>query len=145
MNKKARHDYEVLDTYEAGMMLTGPEVKSIRLGRAQLKDSFARVTDEEGWIINLTISPYPYADNDEYEPKRTRKLLLKKAELKRLTGKLQQKGVSLVPLKIYEKRNTFKVELGLVRGRKQYEKKEIKKQRDIKREVERQVRGKYKG
>jgi SsrA-binding protein len=117
LNKKAWHDYEILEKLEAGIVLTGPEVKSIRLGRAQLKDSFARVSGGEAYAVNLNISEYSFSRNEGYEAKRTRKLLLKKNEIKKLEGKLQQKGLSLVPLRLYERHNRFKLELGLVRGK----------------------------
>jgi SsrA-binding protein len=146
VNRYANYEYEVLERFEAGVVLTGAEVKSLRMGRAQLKDSFARITEGEAYLTNLHISAYPFARNDEIEPERTRKLLLKRNELEKLTGKLQQKGLSLVPLRIYLKHNRFKVELGLVRGRKQYQKKELKKREDIRREVQRELRGeKYRG
>lgn len=145
VNKKAWHDYEILEKLEAGIVLTGSEVKSIRLGRAQLKDSFARVTGGEAYAVNLNISEYSFSRNEGYEAKRTRKLLLKKNEIKKLEGKLEQKGLSLVPLRLYERHNRFKLELGLVRGKKEYQKKEVKKRADIKREVEREVKVRYRG
>lgn len=145
VNKKAWHDYEILEKLEAGIVLTGSEVKSIRLGRAQLKDSFARVSGGEAYAVNLNISEYSFSRNEGYEAKRTRKLLLKKNEIKKLEGKLEQKGLSLVPLRLYERHNRFKLELGLVRGKKEYQKKEVKKRADIKREVEREVKARYRG
>lgn len=145
VNKKAWHDYEILEKLEAGIVLTGSEVKSIRLGRAQLKDSFARVSGGEAYAVNLNISEYSFSRNEGYEAKRTRKLLLKKNEIKKLEGKLEQKGLSLVPLRLYERHNRFKLELGLVRGKKEYQKKEVKKRADIKREVEREVKVRYRG
>jgi SsrA-binding protein len=145
INKKAWHDYDILEKIEAGIVLTGAETKSTRLGRVQLKDSFARVTDEEVFVVNLNISAYKFSRDEDYEAKKTRKLLLKKAQIKRLAGKLQQKGLSLVPLRMYEKNNRFKLELGLVRGKKEFEKREQKKRADIKREVAREVKARYRG
>lgn len=126
-------------------MLTGAEVKSIRGGRVQLKDSFARIAGDEAYVVNMNISYYQFARMEEYEAKRSRKLLLKKHEIKKLAGRLEQKGLSLVPLRLYERHNRFKLELGLVRGKKEYQKKEVKKRADIKREVEREVKARYKG
>lgn len=145
VNKKAWHDYEILEKIEAGVVLTGAEVKSARGGRVQLKDSFARIAGDEAYVVNMNISYYQFARMEEYEARRTRKLLLKKHEIKKLTGKLEQKGLSLVPLRLYERHNRFKLELGLVRGKKEYQKKEVKKRADIKREVEREVKARYKG
>lgn len=145
VNKKAWYDYEVLEKMEAGLVLTGAEVKSIRGGRVQLKDSFARIAGDEAYVVNMNISYYQFARMEEYEAKRSRKLLLKKHEIKKLAGRLEQKGLSLVPLRLYERHNRFKLELGLVRGKKEYQKKEVKKRADIKREVEREVKARYKG
>lgn len=146
VNKKARHDYEVLDTFEAGISLTGPEVKSVRLGRVQLKESHAHISEAgEVRMVNAHFSPYPFAQNDDYEPTRSRVLLLRKKEIDELKGKLQQKGLSLVPLKMYLKGNRFKVELGLVRGKKQFEKREKIKQRDLSREMRRDFKDSYRG
>lgn len=148
INKKARHDYEVLDTLEAGLVLTGPEVKSLRLGRAALKDSHVVITTEgTAKLVNAHISPYQFARLDDYDPTQSRPLLLKKSQIEHLRGKLQQKGISLIPLKIYLKRGRFKVELGLVRGKKQFQKKETKKRKDIERDTRRLFKDhtRYKG
>jgi SsrA-binding protein len=145
INKKARYDYEVLDTLEAGVVLTGAEVKSLRLGRAQLKEAHVVVVEGQAQLVNMHVSPYPFADTSEYEPARSRVLLLKRKEIESLRGKLEQKGWSAVPLQIYEKHNRFKVEVGIVRGKKQFEKREQKKRADVKREVEREVKAKYRG
>jgi SsrA-binding protein len=146
VNRRARFEYEVLDTVEAGLVLSGPEVKSLRLGRAQLKDSYATIHEGEAYLVNTHISAYQFARNEGYEPTRRRKLLLRKRQIESLQGQLQRKGMSLVPLKIYQKEGRFKVELGLVRGKKEYEKREVIKRRDIRREVERELRkGKYRG
>ena len=147
INKQARHEYEVLDTLEAGIVLTGPEVKSIRKGAVNLRDSHVRIINNQAFIIGLSISPYPNARQEDYDPKQTRKLLLHRRQINTLTGKLEQKNLTLVPLKIYQKNNRFKLELGLARGKKQYQKKETKKRRDIERDARRMVKDhiRYKG
>jgi SsrA-binding protein len=145
INRSANYEYSIEDKFEAGIVLTGPEVKSIRLGRIQLKDSFAHITDGEAFLVNAHISAYQFSSNEDYDPTKSRKLLLKKKQIDELRGKLSQKGYVLVPTKIYEKNNKFKVELGLGRGKKQYEKREKKKRQDIKREVAREIKAKYKG
>lgn len=145
VNRSARYEYNIGEKYEAGIQLQGAEVKSLRLGRAQLKESFAQVSQGEIYLVNCHISPYTFASNDEYEPTRRRKLLLSKKEIDEISGKLSQKNWTLVPLKIYLKNNKFKVALGLGRGKREYEKREQKKKKDIKREVERMVKAKYRG
>lgn len=140
VNTKALHDYTVLETVEAGVVLTGAEVKSVRLGMASLKESFVTLTKSGAQLLNAQITPYKFARNEEYEPKQTRALLLHKSEIEKLRGKVQQKGVSLVPLKIYSKRGKFKVAVGVVRGKKEFEKREMLKRRDIAREVERELK-----
>lgn len=141
INKKARFEYTVLESLEAGIQLTGAEVKSLRLGSASLSDSYVAVTGTGVSLLNATISPYKFARNEDYDPKRSRRLLLKRREIERLRGLVAQKGVALAPLKIYLKHNRFKVEVGVVRGKKQYEKREQIKRRDLRREVEREVKG----
>ena len=140
INKKARFEYTVLESLEAGIQLTGPEVKSLRLGSASLADSYVGVTKDGLSLINAQISPYKFARNEDYEPKRSRRLLVKSQERERLRGLVEQKGVTLVPLKIYLSHNRFKVEVGVVRGKKQYEKREQIKRRDLRREIEREVK-----
>ncbi len=139
-NKKARYDYSIEETYEAGMVLTGTEVKSLRNGRANLKDSYARVTDGEVFLISCYISPYEMGTNSNHEPERARKLLLHKREIKRLTGKTVEKGLTLVPLKIYFRRGRAKVEIALARGKRDYDKREVMKRRTADREMERAIR-----
>ena len=146
VNKKAAYDYETLATYEAGIVLSGAEVKSIRLGRAQLKESYGFISQAgEAFLVNMHISPYPFADNEDYEPAAQRKLLLRRREIDELMGKLQQKGLSLIPLSIFQSRGKFKVKLGLVRGKKQFEKREKIKKKDLAREMRREFKDSYRG
>jgi SsrA-binding protein len=135
-NKKAYHDYHMEESYEAGIMLKGTEVKSLREGRANLKDSFARVENEEIFLYNCHISPYSHGNIANHDPLRTRKLLMHKGEIQRLMGKMMQKGYTLLPLKIYFKDGKAKVELALAKGKKQYDKREDIKKRDAAREME---------
>ncbi|SHI56382.1 SsrA-binding protein SmpB [Desulfofundulus thermosubterraneus] len=143
VNRKARHDYHILETYETGIALTGTEVKSLRAGRANLQDSFARVENAELFLYNMHISPYDQGNRFNHEPKRTRKLLMHKKEILRLLGKSREKGLALIPLKVYfNDRGKAKVELALARGKKVYDKREDMAARDAKREMERALRGK---
>jgi SsrA-binding protein len=143
VNRKARHDYHILETYEAGIALTGTEVKSLRAGRANLQDSFARVENAELFLYNMHISPYDQGNRFNHEPKRTRKLLMHKKEILRLLGKSREKGLALIPLKVYfNDQGKAKVELALARGKKVYDKREDMAARDAKREMERALRGK---
>jgi SsrA-binding protein len=141
-NKKAYHDYFIDATYEAGMVLSGPEVKSLRAGKANLKDGYAKIDDRgEVMLYNVHISFYTYATHNPNEPLRVRKLLLHKKEIKKLIGKLKEKGLALIPLKIYFKGNgKAKVELGLARGKRQYDKRASLKQKQSDREVQRAMR-----
>ena len=136
-NRKARHDYEILETFEAGMVLTGSEVKSLRAGRANLKDSYARIDRGEAFLWNAHISPYAAASHFGHEPERARKLLLHRAEIDKLTGRVQERGLTVVPLKIYFKNGRAKVLLGVGRGKKAYDKRESIKQREMQREADR--------
>jgi SsrA-binding protein len=136
-NRRARHDYAIEDSFEAGIVLTGPEVKSLRAGRATLSDAYARVADGEVWMENLHIPPYEMADTRGYDPKRPRKLLLHKEEIRRLVGKTAERGLTLIPMKIYFTRGIAKVELGLGRGKRQYEKRQTIAEREHRREIER--------
>ncbi len=141
VNRKAYHDYDILETYEAGIVLKGSEVKSIREGRVNLRDSYGRIKDGEVFLINMHISPYTAASTHEVlDPKRQRKLLLHKREIRRLIGKVQEKGLTLIPLKLYFKRGKVKVELALARGRKKYDKREKAKQKTIEREIQEQLK-----
>ena len=139
-NKKARHDYNIIEVIEAGMVLLGTEVKSLREGRANLKDSYARIRDGELYLVQAHITPYSHASYDNHDPERVRKLLVHKRELKRLTGKTQEKGLTLVPLKIYFKDGKAKVELALASGKKSYDKRETLKRQTQKREMERAIK-----
>lgn len=136
-NRKARHDYFILDEYEAGMVLLGTEVKSLRLGRANLKDSHARIQGGQVYLVNMHIGAYPYASHGNHDPLRTRKLLLQRQEIKRLTGKVQEKGQSLIPLQVYFKDGKAKVTLALAKGKQKHDKRAALKEREAKRELER--------
>lgn len=136
-NKKAYHDYEILEKIEAGLVLLGTEVKSLRQGKANLKDSYAKIRHGEVHLYGCHISAYTHASYDNHEPERVRKLLLHKFEIKRLFGKSQEKGYALIPLKIYFSKGKAKVELGLARGKKQYDKRESLKRKEEAREMER--------
>ncbi|HOV86774.1 MAG TPA: SsrA-binding protein SmpB [Syntrophobacteraceae bacterium] len=136
-NKKAYFEYEILETFEAGMMLLGTEVKSLREGRANLKDSYARIKKGEVFLYDLHISPYPHASYNNHEPERVRKLLLHGFEIKRLQGKTQERGLSLIPLKIYFSHGRAKAELALARGKKLHDKRESLKKKDEARELQR--------
>ncbi len=139
-NKKARYDYEILEVIEAGMVLLGTEVKSLRQGRANLKDSYARIKDSELYLMQSHISPYTHASYDNHEPDRVRKLLVHKHEIKRLQGKTQEKGLTLVPLRIYFKDGKAKVELALARGKRMYDKRETLKRKTEQRELEKAIK-----
>lgn len=140
VNRKARHDYDILERFEAGLVLTGSEVKSLRDGRANLKDSFARVERGEAFLWNAHISPYAAAAQFGHEPERARKLLLHREEIDRLAGKVNERGLTLVPLKIYFKNGRAKVELALAQGRKRYDKRDAIKKREMQREADRAMR-----
>ena len=126
-NKKVRHEYNIIDTLEAGIVLSGPEVKSIRMGRAQLSDAHVRIIDNQAVLIGMSIQPYPNARQEEYDPKRTRNLLLHRKQINKLIGTLEQKKLTLVPIKLYQTRNRFKLELGVAKGKQEFEKRESKK------------------
>ena len=140
VNRRAYHDYFIDERYEAGMMLTGPEIKSVRNGRANLRDGFVRIDNGEAWLENVHISPYAQGNVLTQEPLRPRKLLLHRKEISSLIGKVKQKGYTLIPLRIYIARNRAKVEVGLARGKRQYDKREAIAARDAKREIERAMR-----
>ena len=143
-NKKATFEYEILERLEAGVNLTGAEVKSIKGGHAELTGAFVRIIGAEAYLVNAQVYPYTYARPEGYDPKRTRKLLLHKAELIRLKSKLEGANLTLIPLSWYTKGPLVKLEVGLARGKKQYEKREAKRREDQKRELERDYRGKVK-
>lgn len=139
-NRKAYHDYHIQETYEAGISLLGTEVKSLREGRANLKDSYALIKEGEIFLFNCHISPYSHGNIQNDDPLRTRKLLLHKKEISRLWGKISQQSFTLVALKIYFKHGKAKVELGLAKGKRQYEKRASIKEKEAKREIERHMK-----
>ncbi len=143
-NRKAYHDYHIQETVEAGISLLGTEVKSLREGRANLKDSYAIIKDGEVMLLNCHISPYSHGNILNHDPLRTRKLLLHKKEIDKLWGKTSQQGFTLIPLKIYFKNGKAKVEIGLAKGKRQYEKRESIKEKEAKREIERHMKGRGK-
>jgi len=146
-NKKAYHDYEILQTMEAGIVLTGPEVKSIKNGRINLKGSYIKI-DTQGipWLINAHIDPYPPAASaqKEYNPEQKRKLLLHKKEINSLVGKLKTKGLSLIPLKFYLQKSFIKTEIALVKGKKKWDKRETIKKKDVERKIQTELKQKFK-
>ena len=136
-NRKARFEFEILDTIEAGIELLGSEVKSVRLGKASLSESYAMIHHGQVWLENMQITPYEHNTLDKLEPKRSRRLLLHKAEIMRLQSKINEKGLTLIPLKAYfNKRGVLKVELGIARGKKLYDKRETIKNRDAERQLQ---------
>lgn len=143
-NRKARHDYHIHETYEAGIVLTGTEVKSLRAGKANLKDSYGRVENTEVFLHNLHISPYEQGNRFNHEPLRKRKLLMHRYEINKLIGKVKEKGYTLVPLKIYFTHGLAKVELALATGKKLYDKRDDMAERDAKREMDRALRDRQK-
>lgn len=143
-NKKATHDYFIEDTYEAGIVLQGTEIKSVRAGKLNLKDSYARVFNGEMYLYNLHISPYEQGNRYNHEPLRTRKLLLHKKQIANLIGVTKEEGYTIVPLKIYLKNGFAKVLLGLGKGKKNYDKREDLKKKEAKRDIERAFRERQK-
>jgi SsrA-binding protein len=139
-NRRARFDYEILETYEAGLVLRGSEVKSLRHGRAHLSDAYAIVKEGEAFLVGAHIAPYSFARDGGHDPDRTRKLLLHKREIQRLGATLAEKGLTLVPLRMYFKEGKAKVELGLARGKTRYDKRETLKRRQADREMQRAMR-----
>jgi SsrA-binding protein len=139
-NRKAYHDYFIEETFEAGLVLTGTEIKSVRDGKVNLKESFVKVDKGEAWLLGMYISPYTHGNRENPQPARTRKLLLHKEEIVRLGMKVQAKGLTLVPLRLYLKANRAKLQLGLAKGKRQYDKREAIAERDADREIERGLR-----
>lgn len=137
VNRKAYHDYYIEDTVEAGLVLTGTEIKSIRAGRVNLRDAFARAENGELWLYGAHISQHPGGNRYNHEPKRPRKLLLHRREIEEFSGAVLRKGLTIVPLKMYLKNGIAKVELGVARGKKAYDKREVMAQRDAQREIQR--------
>lgn len=136
-NRKANFEYEILGRYEAGIVITGTEVKSLRLGKANLQDAYGRITNNEVWLINSHISEYKFGNINNHEPLRNRKLLLNRKEIRKIKQALQEKGLTLVPLKMYFKGSLVKVEIGIARGKKLYDKRESIKKRETERKLSR--------
>ena len=139
-NKKARHDYNIVDTIEAGMVLTGTEIKSVRASRIQLKDGYAQIKNGQAWLINVHIAPFEQGNIWNKDPERTRKLLLKKREISRLENELKGSGMTLIPLKVYIKRGFAKILLGLAKGKHDYDKRESIKLREQNRDIARTMK-----
>jgi SsrA-binding protein len=134
-NREAYYNYHILETHECGIALTGTEVKSIREGRCNLKDSYAQMRNGEAWLVNAHISPYSHGNRENHEPTRARKLLLHKREIERLIGKAQEKGLTLVPTKMYLKNGRVKLELAVAKGKKLFDKRETERRREADREA----------
>jgi SsrA-binding protein len=139
-NRKARHDYEILDRMEAGLVLLGTEVKSAREGRVNLKDSYVSTRDGELYLVQCHISPYTHSYYDNHDPLRERKLLMHKQEIRRLIGKITERGLTLIPLRIYFRKGKLKVELGLAKGKRAHDRRAAVRERDLKRDVEAQLK-----
>src|SRR5262245_3028990 len=139
-SRRARHEYEILDVVEAGLVLRGTEVKSLRDGQVTFKDSYATVRNDEAWLLGCHISPYSHGTDANHDPERDRKLLLKRREIARLTGKVAERGLTLVPLCLYFKNGRSKLELGLGRGKKLHDKRSAIRERDVKREMDKAAR-----
>ena len=139
-NKKARHDYQILETIEAGLVLTGTEIKSVRERRINLKDGFAQIHNGEAWLMNVHISEYTQGNRFNHDPLRARKLLLHNKEIQKLTGQTSEKGITIVPLKVYLKHGFAKVLLGIAKGKHDYDKRETIKKRDQEREIRRTLK-----
>ena len=144
-NRKARHEYEILDTFEAGLVLTGTEVKSLRDGKASLAEAYARVEDDEIWLVGAHIAEYDHGNRQNHDPTRARKLLLHRAEIERLRGKVQEKGLTLVPLRLYWKAGRAKIEIALGRGKKEYDRRDDVTKREAQREMDRAMSRRKRG
>src|SRR5881628_3959391 len=144
-NRRARHEYEILETVEAGLVLRGTEVKSLREGQVSFKDSYASVRNGEGWLLGCHINPYSHGTDANHDPERDRKLLLHRREINRLTGKIAERGLTLIPLRIYFKQGRAKLEIGLARGKKLHDKRSTLREREVRREMDRAARGARRG
>lgn len=144
VNRSAWHDYTILETIEAGIKLTGPEVKSVKAGHASLKGSYVRIIGSEAYLVNAQIQPYAFARLVNYDPTRTRKLLLQKQQIISLKTKTERQRITLIPVNLYISHGIIKLEIGLAKSKKQYDKREALKRRDLEREMEREYRGKLK-
>ena len=140
VNRKARHEYSIIQTYEAGIVLQGTEVKSLRQGKVNLVDSYATLKNGEVWLVGTNISVYEQGNINNHEPARTRKLLLNKSEIRKLIGKVKEKGLTLVPLRLYFKNGKVKVEIALAKGKKTYDKREAIAKKDFQRQQERRIK-----
>ena len=145
LNRRARHEFTIDDTFEAGIVLTGTEIKSVRAGKVTLSDGFARVRGGEAWLENVYVAPYEQGSRENPDPRRRRKLLLRRGQIADLGAKTQQKGLTLVPLKVYLKQGRAKVELGLARGKHTYDKRHALAERDSQREIDRAMRERNRG
>jgi SsrA-binding protein len=141
INRRARHEYAILETLEAGLVLRGTEVKSLRAGQVTFKDSYATIRNNEAWLRGCHISPYSHGTDANHEPERDRKLLLHQREIARLTGKVAERGLTIVPLRLYFKKGRAKLELGLARGKKLHDKRSSLREREVQREMDRAARG----
>ena len=144
-NRRARHEYEILETVEAGLVLRGTEVKSLRDGQVNFKDSYASIRNGEGWLLGCHINPYSHGTDANHDPERDRKLLLHKREIARLSGKISERGLTLVPLRLYFKEGRAKVELGLARGKKLHDKRATLREREVRREMDKDARAARRG
>ena len=142
-NRKARHDYHIDETYEAGVALKGTEVKSIRAGKASLNEAFAYLQSGEVWLKNMYVKPYEFGTHNNHDERRDRKLLLKRSEIREIDKYINQKGFALIPLKLYFKRGYAKILVGLGRGKKSYDKRDDIKEKDARRELDRKIKGSY--
>ena len=141
-NKRAFHDYTILDRLEAGIVLTGSEIKSVRANRLNFNDSYVRIKDGQAWLINMYIAPYPGGFERQYDPTASRRLLLHRRQIDNLDRKLSTRNLTIIPLKVYSSNNHAKVEIALVEGKKKYDKREALKRKDIQRDIDRTIRGK---
>ena len=139
-NRKALHDYFIVATYEAGIALTGTEIKSVRASRVNLRDGYVQIRDNEAWLLNVHISPYDFGNRENHEPRRARKLLLHRREIRKLQSKVSERGWTIVPLRMYLKDGRAKVEIALVRGKRLYDKRDAMAKRDMDRELRRAVK-----
>ncbi len=144
-NRKARHEFDILETYEAGLCLKGTEVKSLREGQVNFKDSYASISNQEVWLVGCHIAPYHHGSDANHDPDRSRKLLLHRREIARLIGKVAERGLTLVPLRLYFKEGRAKLELGLARGKKLHDKRQAIRERDERREMAKEARGRERG
>jgi len=144
-NRRARHEYEILETLEAGLVLRGTEVKALRAGHVNFKDSYATVRSGEAWLLGCHISPYSHGTDANHDPERDRKLLLHRREIARLVGKIAERGLTVVPLRVYFKRGRVKIELGLARGKKLHDKRSAIREREVRREMDKAIRASRRG